>query len=225
MSTVTIVAIDGAAASGKSSTALGVAKRMSFLHVDTGSHYRAVTLACLEAGVSPTAGPELEAFLSSLRLETVVEGPTSILRINGRSPSAEALRGPGVNREVSVFAALPLVRQAVFSYQRGQAEVARLHHFPGLVMEGRDIGTVIFPHTPFKFYLEADEATRIRRRAQEGLDDAIAARDRIDAGRPAAPLTCAPDAVRLDTSALSLETVIAMICARLEADLGRPARP
>ncbi len=203
-----IVAIDGGAASGKSSTARGVAGAAHFLHVDTGSHYRAVTLRALGEGLRPVGGPALEHFLAGLRFETEVRGNCACLRLNGVVPDAADIRSDAVNAAVSAFAALPAVRKAVRTYQRDQAAVARTHGFRGLVMDGRDIGTVIFPDADLKIYLEADASTRAARRKDEGQTDTIDDRDRIDSTRATAPLAAAPDAVRIDNSNIPLGGVV-----------------
>jgi len=216
-----IVAVDGGAASGKSSTSRGVAERLNFLHVDTGAHYRALTLACINAGIDPVDTPALEQFLATLRLETIIEGRDARVCLNGTAPSAEALRGEAVNNAVSRFAAVPQVRTAVKRYQRDQARVAREAGFAGLIMDGRDIGTVIFPEADLKVFLFADEATRDQRRKDEGQSDSIRARDQIDQSRKTAPLRPADDAVRIDNSTLSLEQVIDRVCALLETAPGR----
>jgi len=117
---------------------------------------------------------------------------------------------------VSHFAAMPKVRDILLLYQRSHAQTARENGFAGMIMEGRDIGTVVFPDADFKFFLSADSATREARRAREGVQDSIAKRDKMDAGRKVAPLACADDAVRIDSSNLSLEEVIDKISAIIE---------
>ncbi len=211
-----IVAIDGGAASGKSSTARGVAAAANFLHVDTGSHYRALTLRALTEGLSPQKGTALDRFLAGLRFETEVRGQCACLRLNGDVPDAADIRSDAVNAAVSDFAALPAVRDAVRAYQRDQAAVARKHGFKGLVMEGRDIGTVIFPEADLKIFLEADASTRAARRKDEGQTDTIDNRDRIDSTRATAPLTAAPDAVRIDNSNIPLDGVVAEVLRLLQ---------
>lgn len=206
-----ILALDGGAASGKSSSARALAARRHFLHIDTGTHYRAVTAAALDAGVPPEEGPALDALLRRLDFSTVVEEREGHLAINGTVPPPASLRRPEVNEAVSRFAALPSVRDAVKRYQQSQVQIARAEGFAGLVMDGRDIGTVILPKADLKVFLFADEATRTARRAEEGQTDAIAARDRLDAGRATAPLRPADDARHLDNSHLSLEEVVAQI--------------
>ena len=106
-------------------------------------------------------------------------------------------------------AAIPALRTALMAYQRGQAGVARAHGFRGLVMEGRDIGSVIFPDADFRFFLQADLAERKRRREDEGRVDKIQERDRLDLSRPTAPLACPPGAIAIDSTHLSLDEVVA----------------
>jgi cytidylate kinase len=216
-----IVAIDGGAASGKSSTARALAARFNLLHVDTGSFYRAVTSELLRRGVRTEDLPAVHAALPQLRLATRVEGRTAVMEINGRTAGDE-IRGEAVNAAVSYFAAIPGLRTALMAYQRGQADVARAHGFRGLVIEGRDIGSVIFPDADFRFFLQADLAERKRRREDEGRVDKIQERDRLDLSRPTAPLACPPGAIAIDSTHLSLDEVVAT-AAKLMAEKLPPA--
>lgn len=206
-----IVAIDGGAASGKSSTARGIAEKFHYLHADTGSHYRAVTLACLQNGIPPEEGDPLAAFLHKLQLTLHIEGRSAHIVVNGVRPGNEALRSQEVNAHVSPFAALPSVRRAVYDFQRSHASVARARGFDGLVMEGRDIGSVIFPEADVKIHLEAPTETRASRRANEGLADSIALRDKIDSSRATAPLSYADGACLIDSGRHSLPEVIDIV--------------
>jgi len=207
-----VVAIDGGAASGKTSTSRLLSKKRHFLHVDTGSHYRAVTRACMDAGVPPVEGEKLQAFLDGLSLGTVIVDCESLLGINGEAPyGTKVLRSEEVNHQVSPYSALPQVRHSVKAYQRSQVALAREAGFEGIIMDGRDIGTVILPHADLKVFLIADEATRQRRRSLEGSRDTIAARDKTDSTRSVAPLKPAADALVLDNSGLSLPEVAAKI--------------
>jgi 3-phosphoshikimate 1-carboxyvinyltransferase len=203
-----LIAVDGGAASGKSSTSRGVAERLNLMHVDTGSHYRAITFECLKNGIAADAPEKVAAFLKTLSLDTQLVGRTASIVTGGHLPEPEALRSAEVNQHVSAFAALPCVRDAVKGYQRSQVAVAQENKYVGLIMEGRDIGSVIFPEASLKIYLQADEATRSKRREAEGQSDTIAQRDRIDSTRKTAPLQVAPNAVIIDNSTLSLQQVI-----------------
>ena len=211
-----IITLDGGAASGKSSTARGVARRLHFLHVDTGSHYRALTFLLLRARVSPDNEPRVKKFLEALRLDSTIEGHTAILQADQETLSTADLRSDAVNQGVSLFSALPCVRERLLRYQRWHEELAASAGFGGLVMEGRDIGSVVFPDAPFRFFLEADPAMRAQRRKSEGWVDSIQDRDHADSRRKTAPLVCPQGAVRIDTGRMTLEEVIDKICRSVE---------
>lgn len=212
-----LVAIDGGAASGKSSTARGLAGRFGFLHVDTGSHYRALTCLLLDAGVDLDNEAGIQKCLEQVPLGTRIEKGEARMTISGAEPTQESLRSESVNAHVSQVAAVAAVRRHLFEYQRSQTVVAMDNGFRGLVMEGRDIGSVIFPNATFRFFLEADMATRARRRADQGITDAVDARDRMDSSRKTAPLLCPEGAHRIDTSHLTLDKVIDTLAKIIEA--------
>ena len=216
-----IVAIDGGAASGKSSTACALSERFRLLHVDTGSFYRAVTAELLGRGVSHADLPAVCAALAALKLGTRVTGRRAEMEIDGRVASEE-IRSKAVNENVSLFSAIPELRQWLLPYQRSQVGVAHRHGFRGLVMEGRDIGSVIFPNADFRFYLRADPSERVRRRVAQGQQDTIHERDRLDSSRKTSPLTCPPDAVAIDSTRLTLEEVVASMAAPIAARLAAP---
>jgi cytidylate kinase len=213
-----IVAIDGGAASGKSSTSRAISERFHLLHVDTGSFYRAVTAELLRRGISTADVTQVKTVLPTLELATRINGRNAAMEISGRV-AGEEIRSPEVNAAVSHFAAIPEVRSALLAYQRGQADVARNHGFRGLVMEGRDIGSVIFPAADFRFFLHADPAERARRRAEQGQQDQIAERDRLDTQRKTAPLTCPPGAIDIDSTFLTLEQVVDKVSRLIETKL------
>ncbi len=215
MSTFVIIAIDGGAASGKSSTSRLLAERFNLLHVDTGSFYRAVTAELLRAGVKTDDVDGVRAAVAGLKFGTRIEGRSARMEINGRVPPEAEIRGAEVTAAVSHFAAIPEVRAALLAYQRGQADVGREKGFRGLVMEGRDIGSVIFPDADFRFFLHADPEERAKRRALEGRQDAVAERDRLDASRKTAPLARPEGATDIDSTHLTLEQVVD----RLSADI------
>jgi cytidylate kinase len=213
-----IVAIDGGAASGKSTSARILSERFNLLHVDTGSFYRAVTADLLRRGVAPADLPAVKTALASLKLGTRLNGRSAQMEVDGRVLEEE-IRSRAVNETVSHFAAIPELRTALLAYQRGLADVARDHHFRGLVMEGRDIGSVIFPNADFRFFLQADPTERARRRASEGQQDSIAERDRLDSSRKTSPLTCPPGATSLDTTHLTLDQVVERLAGPIAARL------
>ena len=203
-----IIAVDGGAATGKSSTSRAVAEQLDLMHVDTGAHYRTLTAALLDVGADPAPETALTAILQKLELDTRLEGRSAWLAVNGEVPETDRLRSPQVNAAVSSFAALVPVREALFHYQRAQADIARRSGFAGLIMEGRDIGSVIFPDADHRFFLYADEATRTERRAREGQEDSISDRDKLDSARKTAPLHCPEGAVQVDTSSRGLDAVV-----------------
>jgi cytidylate kinase len=211
-----IIAIDGPAASGKSSTARAVARELGFHHLDSGAFYRAITLAAILRGIPPEDWERLDAAaLNALRVDAVPVGDSFQVRVDDVDVSA-AIRSPEVDARVSAMARVPAVRDWLLGSLRAAARHA------SLVADGRDIGTVVFPDADLKIFLVADPATRARRRLlQSGLpvDGAaiaeevrrIEARDHTDTSRGAAPLRQAPDAIRLDTSALGFDEQVAAI--------------
>ena len=213
-----IIAIDGGAASGKSSSSKILAERFNLLHVDTGSFYRHLTAELLARRVSASDPDALQAALNAIQLTTRLDGRSACMLIDGQ-PAGDVIRGAEVNANVSHYAALPAVRSALLAYQRGQVEVARAHGFRGLVMEGRDIGSVIFPEADFRFFLHADPVERAKRRAAEGRQDSITERDRLDSSRKNAPLTCPVGATDIDTTDLTLDDVVARMGAAIVTKL------
>ena len=210
----TVVAIDGPAGAGKSSVAALLARRLGFTHVNTGSLYRAVALAVRQAGAA--IDPVEQTFLDTLRI--TFEG--NRLLLNGRDPG-EALRSAACAADASLVAKQPAVRAFLLPVQRNIAASQ------WIVMEGRDIGTVVFPDAQVKIFLTASSLVRARRRMAQGevppgatLDDVrreIERRDLQDSTRAAAPLKAAPDAVTVDNSDLSLEETVEAIAAIVAA--------
>lgn len=198
-----IVAIDGPAGAGKSTVARAVARRLGFLYIDTGAMYRSVALWALRAGVALDDFHRLEQLARQARIE--FDGSQAVL-LNGEDVTA-AIREPSVGEAASKIAACGGVRRAMSDEQR---RIAASH---SSVMEGRDIGTVVFPEAQVKIFLDADPGERARRRAaetgaaQHQVAREMEERDRRDRTRAEAPLTQAPDAEYLDTSALSPEQV------------------
>ena len=209
--TFKIITIDGGAAVGKSSTSKGLAERLELMHVDTGSHYRTLTCAILGSGADAEQSETVSEILDTIKLSTQIDGRTARLGINEVVPADSDLRSPEVNAQVSKFAAIPEVRKKLFAYQRSLADLAREQQYAGLIMEGRDIGSIIFPEAAYRFFLDADEATRAARRAKEGQTDSIAARDKMDRTRLAAPLVCPKGATLINTADHTLEEVIGKI--------------
>jgi len=213
--TFIIVAIDGGAASGKSSTSRAISERFNFLHVDTGSFYRALTAELLQRGTATRDIEAVKSALGDLRLSTRVVGRSAFMEIGGQVVPEARIRSAEVTAAVSHFAAIPELRAALLAYQRDQADVAQKNGFRGLVMEGRDIGSVIFPDADFRFFLHADPVERARRRAEQGQPDQIAERDRLDSQRKTAPLVLPTGATGIDSTYLTLEQVVEKISATI----------
>jgi cytidylate kinase len=216
-----IVAIDGGAASGKSSTARALSERFNLLHADTGSYYRAVTSEMLRCGASADDLHSVREALAGMRLGTRIDGRSARIEISGRAPGEE-IRSKEVNDAVSHFAAIPELRSALLAYQRGQADAARNGGFAGLVMEGRDIGSVIFPDADFRFFLHADLAERERRRVNQGQVDQVTERDRLDSSRKTAPLSLAAGATSIDTTNMTIAEVADRMASLIARRLERP---
>ena len=195
------IAIDGPAASGKSTVARELARRLGLSMVNSGEMYRAVTLVVVRRGIDPADRPAVVTMLSDLVLQCGVQGGSSYVLLSGENPGA-ALRGEDVNAAVSLVAAVPEVRDLLVARQR------ELLSLGDLVMEGRDIGSVVFPDTPYKLYIDASEEVRRQRRAAEGQKDEVTARDRQDAARRTSPLVVADGAVVIDSSTMSIEEVV-----------------
>jgi cytidylate kinase len=215
-----IVAIDGGAASGKSSTSRTLSERFNFLHVDTGSFYRGITAELLRRGVVATDLAAVQRALAELRLTTRVRGRSAQMEVGGRVVPESEIRSLEVNSWVATFSAIPDVRAALLEYQRAQAVTARDHGFHGLVMEGRDIGSKIFPDADLRFFLFADQAERARRREQQGHQDQVAKRDTLDGQRLR---ESAQGAIVIDSTALTLEQVVEQMAAAIAARLGSRA--
>jgi cytidylate kinase len=204
-----VIAIDGPAASGKSSVARELALRLGFAYVNSGAMYRAVTWHVLQKGVDPNDTRGVAALAETAAIVCDLTNNQSRILIDGVDPT-EHLRDDGVNNSVSQVSSVPQVRRVL---------VEKMHHYAeenDLVMEGRDIGSVVFPDTPYKFYIDASPEVRLRRRAAEGLRDEIAARDRADSNRRASPLIIAEDALVIDSSNLTIDGVVGEIIGRLK---------
>jgi cytidylate kinase len=213
-----VIAIDGPSGSGKSTVARGVAAELGLQVLDTGAMYRAVALAVLERG---SAIDDVEACAAIAR-EAAIELEEGRTRLDGRDVSRE-IRGPEVTAAVSTVSAHPAVREVLVARQREW--VAR---HGGGVVEGRDIGTVVFPAATLKVFLTASDDERARRRhldeefaarpvAVADVKAALERRDALDRGRAVSPLQAAGDAVMIDTTAADVDTVVADIVARVRA--------
>lgn len=210
-----IIAIDGPAASGKTTTARLVAQKLAITYLDTGAMYRAVTLAVLESGIGLHDSAALEDLLDRLELEISPQNGPGRITLNGRDVTGP-IRSSQVTTRVSAVSALPAVREAMVGIQRV------LGRRQDCVVEGRDIGTVVFPEADFKFFMVADYETRARRRlkdlhelGEEGNLEAVVTelqrRDQLDSSRDHSPLRQAADAIEIDTSQLTIEEQVQLI--------------
>ncbi|MDD6091906.1 MAG: (d)CMP kinase [Hallerella succinigenes] len=207
-----IIAIDGPSGTGKSTTAKIVAKDLGITYLDTGAMYRAITFAALEKGVAPTDKAGIDQLLQSTKIRF---DDSNQIVINGINREKE-IRGKQVSEAVSPYSAIPEVRSVLTQWQR---EIAGER---SCILDGRDIGTVVFPNADFKFFLVTDLKVRAERRYQECLQKGIAMtleeieknlaeRDRIDSSRATAPLKKADDAIEIDTTQLSIEQQVKKI--------------
>jgi cytidylate kinase len=209
MSRRVVVAIDGPAGAGKSTVARALARRLGYVYIDTGAMYRAVALWAVRLGVALNDAHRLEQLAREARIEFAA-GSSRVL-LNGEDVTA-AIREPGMAEAASKVSMIGGVRRALVAAQRAMAESA------SVIMEGRDIGTVVFPDADVKIFLDADPEARAERRVEDlrrrglavepdGVAQEIAERDRRDRTRSESPLIQAPDAVYVDTTGLSVERV------------------
>ncbi len=206
------IAIDGPAASGKSTVAKLIAERLGYTFINTGAMYRAITWYMLQQGIAPENTAAVLSALPGVPLSFGKDGSRSTVLFEGRVLTDE-LTQPQVNDCVSTIAAIPEVRALLVERQR------EYNGREAVVMEGRDIGTVVFPDTRFKYFVTASPKVRAARRAAEGLTDSIAERDRKDSSRATAPLTKADDAMLVDTSDMSIEQVVELIATDIQSKL------
>ena len=221
-----IIAIDGPSGSGKSSTSRLVASRLGARYVDTGAMYRAMTWWMLRAGVDPDVPSAIAARCGEPIIEVSDDPDDPRISVDGADVSAE-IRAAEVGEAVSRVSAVPEVRSRLVAIQRAIVEAAR-ERGHGVVMEGRDIGTVVLPDADLKIFLTADAGARAQRRAREqagsgdvdgaavrATEEHLLSRDAIDSTRAVSPLQAADDAVRLDGTSLTLDEVVAQVLARV----------
>jgi len=202
------VAIDGGAAVGKSSVSRECSRILGYMHVDTGAHYRTVAYGLMERGAKPGDLSAIAAALDGLEIGSALEGNSAKITLGGSPVPDSEIRNERINSAVAEYAAVSQVREFLKNYQRSMADFARDSGFDGMIMEGRDIGSVIFPDADARIFLDADEQTRAARRAKEGIADSIKKRDELDKNRKTAPLKCPEGADQIDTSKMSKDEVV-----------------
>jgi cytidylate kinase len=205
-----VIAVDGTAASGKSTFSRALARKLGFAYVNTGAMYRGVTWHMLEKGV-PLDKPEAIARAAdSFRLETRLERGEMTFTLDGADPLPH-VRDARVNGGVSLVSRVAEVRRRLVAEQQSLAALAPL------VMEGRDIGTVVFPATPYKFFIDAAPEVRAERRQKQGETDAVLRRDALDSQRAHSPLARADEAIALDSGGATADELVAFALRHLAA--------
>lgn len=222
-----VIAIDGHAGAGKSTLAELIAERLNFWHVNTGLYYRAVTWLALLNSISPTDGESLAQLAHAADIEVKEGQSQQELWVNGQDITQD-VRIPEVDRLISQVASLAGIRDAITS------RLQRLQHPKGIIMDGRDIGTVVFPHADLKLFLTASVEERARRQfadnakkgihlSLEELEEMIASRDQQDSERDVAPLCQAQDAILLDSTHQSVQSLAEQALSLWEKHAARKA--
>lgn len=215
MSTPLVIAIDGPAGAGKSTVAQKVAARLGLAYVDSGATYRATALKVLESGIAPDDEQAVARLIAQTDIRIATEGLEPRVLVDGQDVT-EKIRTPEVTLASAKVSRLPAVRAKLVAVQRSCAEGR------GVVMEGRDIGTVVFPHAALKIFLKADPVERARRRLKQDSKKGrsatleqtayeIGRRDQLDAERKISPLVAAPDAHQIDSTNLAADQVVEQI--------------
>ena len=214
-----VICVDGPAASGKSTVSKAVAKKIAYLYVDSGALYRIVTWLALAADVDTASPEKMAEFAKVVKIDFVVRDGRVVYEVNGEE-LGDRIRTPEINSHVSPVSAVPEVRTLITNWLRD------LRKLGNLIVEGREIGSVVYPDSPHRFYLDADPEERTRRRLKEDVEKGFADansqdkvkaslmnRDKIDSTRKTAPLMVPVGSTRIDTTAMSIDDVVALIVA------------
>ena len=204
------ISLDGAAGSGKSTTAQAICQKYKYIHVDTGLHYRALSLFFLNKNILPELVPQY-LLSDTVNLTSQLDEFTVKLFVEGTYFSKKELRNERMNKEVSYYARIPEVRSLLLKYQRGLVKYGLDQGFSGIIMDGRDIGSVVLPDANLKVFLHAEIDVRQGRRLSDGERDSISKRDNIDSTRKVAPLMCPDGALSINTGILSVDEVVSVI--------------
>ncbi len=214
-----IIAVDGPSASGKSTVSKGLARKLGYNYADSGALYRAITWYILDCRIDPNNNAAVIKSLDDIKMQfNVLNGVVNFL-LNNRSLTSE-IRAESINKYVSIVSAVPEVRELVVKWLRSMADCGNL------VMEGRDIGTVVFPNAYKKFYLDASSEERAKRRHNENVPqsesmsvkevkESLSNRDKLDSSRKIAPLRIASDAKVIDTTSMDIDQVVDKIASLL----------
>jgi len=204
------ISLDGAAGSGKSTTAQAICQKYKYIHVDTGLHYRALSLFFLNKNILPELVPQY-LLSDTVNLTSQLDEFSVKLLVEGTYFSKKELRNERMNKEVSYYARIPEVRSLLLKYQRGLVKYGLDQGFSGIIMDGRDIGSVVLPDANLKVFLHAEIDVRQGRRLSDGERDSISKRDNIDSTRKVAPLMCPDGALSINTGILSVDEVVSVI--------------
>ena len=220
-----IIAIDGPAASGKSTSAKLLADKLKFLYLDTGAMYRCIALAVVEDQIDINNEQSLKDFIKNFKLEMITVDGVSVFLINGKNVSKK-IRTSSISKKVSEISAIPSIRKYMVSMQRSFAKNTKC------VVEGRDIGTVVFPEATIKFFMIASVEVRAKRRQLElqrlgekislkDLQEDIEARDKYDSERSHSPLKKAFDAIEIDTTNMTLREQLSVMVKNVNLKINR----
>ena len=204
------ISLDGAAGAGKSTTAHAICRKYKYIHVDTGLHYRALSLFFLNKNILPELVPQY-LLSDNVNLTSQLDEFSVKLFVDGTYYSKNELRNERMNKEVSYYARIPEVRSLLLKYQRGLVKYGFDLGFSGIIMDGRDIGSVVLPDANLKVFLHAEIDVRQGRRLSDGEHDSISKRDNIDSTRKVAPLMCPNGAISINTGILSVNEVVSLI--------------